>query len=82
MLAYAILPQALPQFLTYLLYRWEVVIRTTIVVGFVSASGLGREFRLDMSFFRYTDVALLLMCYLVLVVLVDLTCMGLRRLAR
>ena len=81
-LAYAILPQALPQFLTYLLYRWEVVIRTTIVVGFVSAGGLGREFRLDMSFFRYTDVALLLIWYVLLVVFVDLVSMGLRRLVR
>ena len=82
MLAYGILPQALPQFLTYLLYRWEVVIRTTVVVGLVSAGGLGREFLLDMSLFRYTDVALLLVCYLILVVLVDLTTMFMRRLAR
>ncbi len=81
-LAYGILPQALPQFLTYLLYRWEVVIRTTIVVGLVSAGGLGREFRLDMSFFRYTDVALLLIWYLILVMFVDLASMYLRRLAR
>ncbi len=81
-LAYGILPQALPQFLTYLLYRWEVVIRTTIVVGLVSAGGLGREFRLDMSFFRYTDVALLLIWYLILVMFVDLVSMYLRRLAR
>ncbi len=82
MLAYGILPQALPQFLTYLLYRWEVVIRTTVVVGLVSAGGLGREFLLDMSLFRYTDVALLLVWYLILVVFVDLTTMFMRRLAR
>ena len=82
MLLYGIMPEALPRFLTYLLYRWEVVIRTTIVVGFVSAGGLGREFRLDMSFFRYTDVALLLVWYVLLVVAVDLISMYLRRLAR
>ena len=82
MLAYGILPQALPQFLTYLLYRWEVVIRTTVVVGLVSAGGLGREFLLDMSLFRYTEVALLLIWYLMLVVFVDLATMFLRRLAR
>ena len=58
------------------------MIRTTIVVGFVSAGGLGRKFRLDMSFFRYTDVALLLIWYVVLVVFVDLVSMYLRRLAR
>ena len=82
MLAYAIMPQLLPQFITYLLYRWEVVIRTTIVVGFVSAGGLGRDFRLSMSFFHYTDVSLLLIWYLLLVVAVDLLCAWLRRMVR
>ena len=80
MLIYGILPQALPSFLTYLLYRWEVVIRTTVVVGFVSAGGLGREFRLSISLFHYTDVALIIAWYLILVVGVDLVSAGLRRL--
>ena len=82
MLAYGIIPQAIPQFLTYLLYRWEVVIRTTVVVGFVSAGGLGREFRLSLSFFQYTDVALIIIWYLVLVLSVDLLSAGLRRMVR
>ena len=82
LLAYGIIPQAIPQFLTYLLYRWEVVIRTTVVVGFVSAGGLGREFRLSLSFFQYTDVALIIIWYLVLVLSVDLLSAGLRRMVR
>lgn len=81
-LFYAVLPAVLPQFLTYILYRWEVIIRTTIVVGFVSAGGLGREFKLRMSYFHYTDVALLLLAYLLLVLFVDLLSATLRRLAR
>ena len=82
MMAYAIMPQVLPQFITYALYRWEVVIRTTIVVGFVSAGGLGRDFRLGMSFFHYTDVALLLIWYVLLVIGVDLLSATLRRRVR
>ena len=82
MLAYSIMPQVLPQFITYLMYRWEVVIRTTIVVGFVSAGGLGRDFRLSMSFFHYTDVALLLVWYLLLVIGVDLLSAWLRHRVR
>ena len=78
MLAYGIMPQVIPQFITYLLYRWEVVIRTTIVVAFVSAGGLGRDFRLSMSYFHYTDVALLLIWYVILVIGVDLLCAWLR----
>ena len=81
-LLYGILPQALPQFITYLLYRWEVIIRTTVVVGFVSAGGLGREFILRLSWFHYTDVTLIIVWYLLLVVGVDLLSGWLRRLAR
>jgi phosphonate transport system permease protein len=62
-----------------LLYRWEVVIRTTVVVGFVSAGGLGREFRLNLSFFRYDEVFLIILWYLLLVIGVDLLSAWLRR---
>jgi phosphonate transport system permease protein len=68
--------------LTYLLYRWEVVIRTAVVVGFVSAGGLGQEFRLSLSFFQYTDVALNILWYLILVLAVDLLSAFLRRMVR
>ena len=70
-LIYGVLPTALPRFLTYILYRWEVVMRTTIVVGFVGAGGLGQQFKLSMSFFHYTDITLLLVCYLILVFAAD-----------
>ena len=79
---YGVLPMALPRFVTYLFYRWEVIIRTTIVVGLVAAGGLGMEFRLAMSHFHYTTVTLLLAWYLLLVVGVDLSAAAMRRLAR
>ena len=82
MFLYGILPRALPQFTTYLLYRWEVVIRTTVVVGFVSAGGLGREFRLSLSFFHYSEVFLIILWYLLLVIGVDLLSAWLRRRVR
>lgn len=71
LLFYGVLPSALPRFLTYILYRWEVIMRTTIVVGFVGAGGLGQQFKLSMSFFHYTDLSLLLICYLILVFAAD-----------
>lgn len=45
--------------------------RTTIVVGFVGAGGLGQQFKLSMSFFHYTDITLLLLLYLGLVYTAD-----------
>lgn len=70
-LLYGVLPSVLPQFLTYILYRWEVIMRTTIIVGFVGAGGLGQQFKLSMSFFHYTDLTLIILCYLILVWISD-----------
>ncbi|NMD71772.1 ABC transporter permease subunit [Bacillus sp. DNRA2] len=70
-LIYGVLPSILPQFLTYILYRWEVIMRTTIVVGFVGAGGLGQQFKLSMSFFHYTEITLILICYIILVIIAD-----------
>jgi len=78
-LIYGVIPIVMPKFITFILYRWEVIIRTTIVVGFVGAGGLGHQFKLSMSWFHYTEVTLLLICYLLLVFLADLLSSGLRK---
>ena len=66
-----ILPQITRQLMTFQIYRWEVIIRTTAVVGFVAASGLGYQLRLDLSFFRYKEVGQLLLVYILIVWGVD-----------
>ncbi|HYK75010.1 MAG TPA: ABC transporter permease subunit [Pseudoneobacillus sp.] len=71
MLLYGVLPTVMPKFLSFIFYRWEVIMRTTIVVGFIGAGGLGQEFKLSMSFFHYSDITLLLICYLILVLIAD-----------
>lgn len=68
---YAIVPDIMPKVINYILYRLENIIRATLIVGLVGAGGLGLEFRLAMSFFKYTDIALYLMCYILLVYVTD-----------
>ncbi len=77
-----ILPQVVRQLLTFQFYRWEVIIRTTAVVGFVAASGLGYQLRLDLNFFRYTNVGQLLVAYILIVWAVDIISTLARRSAR
>jgi phosphonate transport system permease protein len=71
MLLYGVLPTVMPKFLSFIFYRWEVIMRTTIVVGFIGAGGLGQKFKLSMSFFHYSEITLLLLCYLILVFVAD-----------
>lgn len=81
-LIYGVIPMVTPKFITFILYRWEVIIRTTIVVGFVGSGGLGQEFKLAMSWFNYTEITLILICYMILVIISDLLSEGLRKLVQ
>lgn len=68
---YATLPQALPQFASYALYRWENNIRAAAVLGVVGAGGLGQMLVFHLSLFQMPRVATVVVAIVVLVGLVD-----------
>ncbi len=78
-LFYGILPQVLPQFTSYTLYRWEVNIRVAAVLGFVGAGGLGQRIHIAMSLFFEQQLLTLLIALYVLVTGVDYLSAFLRR---
>lgn len=69
---YATLPQALPQLLSYTLYRWENNIRAAAVLGVVGGGGLGQMLSFHMGLFHMGETGTLLLATIALVVLVDL----------
>lgn len=70
-LCYGILPQALPQFLSYSLYRWEVNIRAAAILGLVGAGGLGQRIHIAVSLFLENQLLTLLAAIYIVVTLVD-----------
>jgi len=68
---YATLPQALPQFLSYALYRWENNIRAATILGVVGAGGLGQMLYFHLSLFQMQQVATVVLAMLLLVLAVD-----------
>lgn len=70
-LAYATLPQVLPQLLSYTLYRWENNIRAAAVLGVVGAGGLGQLLAFHMGLFHMAKTATVLMGMVLLVAVVD-----------
>lgn len=68
---YATLPQALPQFVSYALYRWENNIRAAAVLGVVGAGGLGQMLHYHLSLFQMRETASVLLAMLAIVALVD-----------
>ncbi len=76
---YGVIPQVVPRFAAYALYRWEVMIRETVVVGLVGAGGLGRLLASQLAAFDYQGVVVTVTALVVLTVLVDLASTVLRR---
>jgi phosphonate transport system permease protein len=68
---YATLPQVLPQFLSYTLYRWENNIRAAAILGVVGAGGLGQMLAFHLGLFQMGKAATVIAAMLVLVLLVD-----------
>ncbi|MBW4650872.1 MAG: ABC transporter permease subunit [Kastovskya adunca ATA6-11-RM4] len=68
---YGVLPLSLPRFLAYALYRWEVCMRETVIVGLVGAGGLGRLLTEQLSSFDYRAVVVTLGCFMILTFMVD-----------
>lgn len=69
---YGVLPAAARKFLSYVLYRWEVSIRGTVMVGVVGAGSLGVLLTEQLSSFDYSAVLTTLGCYVVLTFAVDM----------
>lgn len=78
-LAYATLPQVLPQLLSYTLYRWENNIRAAAVLGVVGAGGLGQLLAFHMGLFHMGKTATVLIAMLLLVAFVDGLSFAMRR---
>lgn len=79
---YSLMPQNLPRFLAYILYRWEVCIRATVIVGLVGAGGLGRLLTEQISSFDYAGVLTTLGVFIVLTFGVDWVSTSARRIIR
>jgi phosphonate transport system permease protein len=71
---FAVLPQVLPNFTTYTLWRLELNIRSAAIVGFVGAGGIGQELYHAISFNYYEDVSAIVLMVVVTIMLIDLIC--------
>lgn len=76
---YGLLPQNAAELTSYTVYRWECAIRSSAVLGFVGAGGLGQQMDNSMKMFNGAEVATLLVVFIVLVALTDRLSAFLRR---
>ena len=68
---YALLPASAAELVSYSVYRWECAIRSSVVLGFVGAGGLGQQLDNSMKMFNGGEVATMLLVFMALVALAD-----------
>jgi phosphonate transport system permease protein len=78
---YGVVPQVLPNFLSYTLLRFEINVRAASVVGFVGAGGIGQELMFVIRQFIYVDISAIVLLILFMVSTIDITCEKLRHYA-
>ena len=78
----ATVPPSTHQLLTYTLYRFEICVRETAVVGIVGAAGLGRLLAENLAVFRFPVVSTLLVASFVVSAATELFSRRLRRALR
>ena len=76
---YAVLPGNAAELTSYTVYRWECAIRSSVVLGFVGAGGLGQMMDTSMKMFAGGEVATMLLVFVALVALADRASAFLRR---
>ena len=78
MIRFAVLPQVMPNVVSYGLFRFEVNVRAASVLGIVGAGGIGTELYFVIRQFEYTDISAIILLIVILVSLIDMSSEKLR----
>ncbi|MDX2218082.1 MAG: phosphonate ABC transporter, permease protein PhnE [Burkholderiales bacterium] len=78
-IAYGVIPQVMPLWVSYTLYRFEANVRSASVVGMVGAGGIGVVLWEIIRGFYYAETAAVLLIIIVTVTLIDFASGRLRR---
>ena len=76
---YAILPQVAPNFLSYILLRFEINVRGATVIGFVGAGGIGQELYTVIARNYHEEIGAIIVLIVLCVTAIDLVSERLRR---
>ncbi|WP_084037945.1 phosphonate ABC transporter, permease protein PhnE [Demequina sp. NBRC 110053] len=76
---WAVMPQILPNYLSYCLYIFELNIRSSVVIGIAGGGGIGQVLGVQFARFQYENVAAITVALFVVVLLIDQLSQFLRR---
>ncbi len=75
---FAVLPQVMPNFVSYTFWRIELNVRSATIVGFVGAGGIGHDLFIAIQLLEFPDVGAILLIVVTTIMLIDITSEKLR----
>jgi len=76
--SYAILPQIVPPFISYLIYQWDINIRMATIIGFAGGGGIGLTLSTYFGSLQYHKAGTVVLFIVVVVALMDFASARLR----
>jgi phosphonate transport system permease protein len=69
-----VVPQALPNYASYLLLRFEINVRGASALGIVGAGGIGQDLYVAIRQFEYTDISAIMLLLILTTSVIDIIC--------
>ncbi len=73
MISYAIVPQIVPPFLSYLIYQWDINIRMATIIGFAGGGGIGLTLNNYFGSLQYHKAGTVVAIIVIVVAILDFT---------
>ena len=69
---FGVLPQVLPNFMSYTFWRMELNVRSATIVGFVGAGGIGHDLFTSIQLLYFADAGAILLIVITTIMLIDM----------
>ncbi len=68
---YAVVPQIIPPYIAFTMYRWDINVRMSTIIGFVGGGGIGLLLQQQINLLRYRDAGVAVLAIAVVVSILD-----------
>jgi len=68
---YAVVPQIVPPYIAFTLYRWDINVRMSTIIGFAGGGGIGFVLQQNMNLLQYRDASLQMLAIAIVVSTLD-----------
>jgi phosphonate transport system permease protein len=68
---YAVVPQIIPPYISYTMYRWDINVRMSTIIGFVGGGGIGFLLQQNINLLNYRAAAAQMLAIAVVVAAMD-----------